>query len=628
MELRAYVKILLGSIWIIIPMTMLSLTATLLFSYTQQPIYEATSSYIIAFSGTGAEIDQADRYYILDLLVGRQQIGVNFCSAITAGDNVSAALEAIGVTEDLILDGTVDIDKYAWNCNVLPESSVLLLIVQGPSQEIVLRLNETLGKFGTERAQKIYNSMLTLEVLDSPYLEEEAISPNHIQNAVLGVALGIGVSLTIALLLDYLRSPAEKMEAASIRDPLTNAYNDRYFQKRLVEEVERSKQRNRPISVALLQLQTNEDFELLPQHLRDEFLHQAALYIQDKVYQGDIVAYRGDMYFEILLPETPGYEARTRLMVVHAALRSHLFRTEQYTTSFTSKIGIVESGGEALDKVDLLEKARAALRKAGEERTKHVHLISTMSSAFVMDESDFQLDEVLPEEEMIQRVNPDEDEKRNTLSFLPFGGRRQGRPDAAGANGRATLEHGTVGASVETISSPFGSQEMDALDTSEFDLEQQLQAEPEPRSALDVEESTDVLFGGDNSTFAPNDSPIANVEQQLDLNTTLPPDDFFFNETSDDMEFNHAGLFDESLPYEPSQADYDNAAGNGDERQYSQSGNFDDFIDFDSLITDEDTSEIATLYYDPTTDMFGQVSDLPNDDESSVSDDDESDGER
>lgn len=642
MELRAYVKILLGSLWIIVPMTMLALTVTLLYSYTQQPIYEATSSYIIAFSGGGQEIDQADRYYILEALVGRQQIGVNFCSAITAGDNVNLALKAIGITDAMIEEEIVDIGKYTWACNVLPESSVLLLIVTGPSQEVVLRLNETLGQFGSERALSLYNNMLALEILDSPYLEEEPISPNHIQNAVLGVALGIGVSLTIALLMDYFKSPLEKMEAASIREPLTNAYNTRYFIKRMQEEVERSKQRNRPIAVALLELQPNEDYGLLPQLVQDEFLHQASLYIQDKVHQGDIVAYRGDLVFEILLPETPGYEARSRLMVVHSALRSHLFRTEQHTTSFTCQVGIVESGGEALNKVDLLAQARESLKLASEERSRHVHLLSTQSRAFVSGDDTFSLDSVLDDEDMIQRIAPDDKAKRDgAFGFFPALGRRKNDSNTT-PYAQETLETAAVGSRSgrrvptereHTVTSLFGTTDIGPLDTGEFDLEQQLGdtgfddtvgSDTDDLSAPDPPPQEDFSGLFEGAAFA-SPEELFSVSGDLDIQQTLAPDDYFFSEGSDDLDavasssgtFNRVGLFDDTLP----QAGLPEglvANGNGNVNGHHEQDvlapdsnpNFGDFVDLEALLSDEDTSEIEALYYDPTTDVFTPLSQI------------------
>ncbi len=487
MVLREYFKILIQSLWLIIPMTMASLTATLYFSFNQQPVYEATASYVIVFGNTTG-MDTTDRYYTLESFVGRRQLAVNFCSIIASGDNFGASLEIIGITPEMIASEQIDLRKWSWNCAVLPESSVLLVSIQGTTRDGVLDLIKVMGERGKSAVESYYDGLMTFEVIEAPYSDPEPVSPNHIQNAVLGVAVGIVVSLTASLLLYYFRSPAEKMENSAIRDPLTNAYNDRYFQKRLVEEVERSKTRNRPISVALLELQVNEDFALMPQGVRDDFLHQAALYIQDRAQQGDIVAYRGDMMFEILLPETPGYEARSRLMIIHGALRSHLFRLESYTTSFTSKVGIVESSGDALYRVDLLSKAGEALQKARESSSRHIHLVSTQSSAFVMDEEtqrDLQLDEALPESRpRVDRVQLEEEKRRGGGFRGIFGGEERQKPAAVWDSPEA------------------------APSASEGRLEEQLG------------------LGGFNGTNGTNGS--ANLEEQLGLQQSLSSDDAFF----------------------------------------------------------------------------------------------------
>ena len=272
MELREYLKIVLRSWWVIIPIVMGALSLSLLFSYTRTPVFESQSTHIIAFTDSSGLVDQADRYYILDLLVGRQQLAVNFCQTIISDNNYFDALRALNIDESMwepVLDASgneiakpqLDLGKYDISCNVLPESSVLLLIVRGTSPQLVKELNNGLAVVGRGKVESIYNNMLTIEVLTSPSVDEgEPISPNHTQNAALGLGLGVVVGLTAALMMDYFRSPLEKMGDASIRDPFTNAYNERYFTKRLAEEVERSHQRNRPISVGLLELKPNEDY--------------------------------------------------------------------------------------------------------------------------------------------------------------------------------------------------------------------------------------------------------------------------------------------------------------------------------------------------------------------------------
>lgn len=517
MELREYIRILLRSWWLIIPMTMAAMGLTLSFSLTRPNVYESSSTHVIAFSDTG-DIDRADLLYILDSLAGRQQIGVNFCSALTSGETFEAAMEALGVTDEMIVNEEFKPGDYEVTCNVLPESTVLLLIVTGTDPLVVESLNGAISVLGTQRAVNIYRNLVSLQVLDPVYLEPEPISPDHVTNLVLGTALGVIVSLTAALLLDYLRNPLERLEAASIRHPLTNAYSDRYFQKRMAEETERSLARNRPVSVALLQLSTNEDYMLLPEAMRDEFLHKASLYIQEKMRQGDIVAYRDDMQFEILLPETPGYEARSQIRIVVAMLRSHLFRDEQYTTSFIAKAGIVESAGEALSRVNLLEKAEEALAQAQNSKNRHVQLISTISSAFVLDEvTEEQLAEDIHESQLVARVSVDDvpDPPADTrLTPFPSGDRRRTAPVAPPVPPKPTSSPSPAPAAPAT---PFGGSMQ--IETQEF----------------------------------------RNVEEQLGLQYTLDPDDPFFGASSDNFPYtpSDGSAFGSVSPFADPEADDD-----------------------------------------------------------------------
>ncbi|MFZ4825991.1 MAG: diguanylate cyclase domain-containing protein [Phototrophicaceae bacterium] len=438
MELREYFRVIIRAWWLIIPLTIMSLTLTLLFSYRSPSIYEATSRYVIGLNPVlGSSLDAS--VYSLDTLSGRQGIGVTYCEVMTGPSTITTAFTRLGV-----VDG-IDFEKYETSCTVLPTSNVLLLVTRGTSPRLVQRLNETVGILGIQRVQELYNAF-PLQQLDPVILEEDPVSPNHIQNAVLGAAMGIVVSLTLALLLDYLRTPANRVASSSIRDSRTNVYNMRYFQQRLSSEVERARTRNRPISVGQLRLIPNEDYELLPNAIQDDFLHQAAVLIESKLDEVDIVAYRGDTTFMILLPETPGYDASRRLEKIHENLRNHLFRSGDYGTSFTAMTGLVDGGGSNLTSNALIEEAEHSIEKADATPERSVHLSSLTPSAFVMDDivedTGIELENVLNNDsivvERVQQAKPAEDGSRKR----PSTGRLSGVFNRGG-NRRADVEEGS-----------------------------------------------------------------------------------------------------------------------------------------------------------------------------------------
>jgi diguanylate cyclase (GGDEF)-like protein len=382
MELREYLRILVKRWWLIIPLTLISLATALLFSYSQTPIYESKATYVTRLGSSLAaatdDTNVADTViYGMDTLTGGQRIFVTYCEIMTSQAVRAEAYKILNT--DL---STVDLTKYKVFCANLPETNVLSVTVQGPSPELARRLNEAVGLAGTTHANSLY-SYFPIENLDPVTISEDPVFPKHVQNGVLGGALGLIVGITLALMTEYLRSPLERLEAMSIRHAQLGIYNERYFRQRFEEETNRAHARLRPISVALLRLDPNEDFALLPESVRNTMLRSAALAMEDSLRQGDILAYLKPQTFGILLAETPGDEAQDILQKVHTELRARTFETNGYMSSFAANTGVVSSSGGALGYSATLEKASEALHLADDIGENSIHLVRATPRPFL-----------------------------------------------------------------------------------------------------------------------------------------------------------------------------------------------------------------------------------------------------
>jgi diguanylate cyclase (GGDEF)-like protein len=388
MELREYIRIILKSWWLILPITLLSLSVALFFSYRQTPIYQAESKYITVLSPSlsSAAGDNYDAFiYAFDTLTGRQRLFVTYCEIMKSGETIDRALQLLNIDRATT---TIDLNEYKPACSNLPESNVLLLIVTGPNPELVANLNHALGLAGMESANERY-SPFPLETLEQVYLNPDPISPSHSRDAILGGAIGVVISITIALVLEHLRSPLERLEALSIRDPLLNTFNDRYFQQRLTEEVNRARIRYRPLSMVYSRLVPNEDFALLPESIQDSLLRSASLYMQNLLREGDLMAYnRREDIFEILLPETPNHEAKELVTKLHTEIRNQTFRVDQYVSNFTMSSGVVEGSGETLELQTMIQQATKALEKARQNGDNTIVFMRGAPSPFVLDDAE------------------------------------------------------------------------------------------------------------------------------------------------------------------------------------------------------------------------------------------------
>lgn len=375
MELRLYLQILLKRWWLVVPLTLISLTLAVFWSYSRPLVYQSTATYVTRL-GEGLT-SVGDTLYALDTFTGRQRLFVTYCEVMKSRSVVDRAVQIGNIDPNMI-----DWDLYSIACNVVPESNVIIVIVRGPSASLVERLAQAIGVAGMARASGLYK-FIGLEELDPPNVEEAPA--NRAQQGLLGGMVGFVLGVGLAFTLEYLRSPTERLEMASIRHPKLGIYNERYFQQRLVEEINRARSRNRPLSLALLRLTPTEDFSLLPAEAEDILLRAAALRLQDKIRAGDIIAYLGRHTFAILLPETPAHEAQRLIGSLHEDIRTHTFNVDGYIANFMVNSGIVESSGGSLDLQTMLTKANEALRMARQQGENSLHLIRTSAQPFALE---------------------------------------------------------------------------------------------------------------------------------------------------------------------------------------------------------------------------------------------------
>ncbi|GAB4571225.1 MAG: hypothetical protein Kow0077_07370 [Anaerolineae bacterium] len=376
MELREYIRILAKNLWFIIPLTLIGLTASLVFSYATTPIYRATSTYVAGLDPALSAPDAG--VYGLDTLAGRERIFATYCGILNSRLAREQAYQLLGVTDPAALA----LDDYLVQCNVLPESNILLLITEGPVPALAMRLNEAIGLAGMQRTNQLYRPF-PLQALDPVTLEEQPVYPNYAQNAFLGAIIGLVLGITLAFLTEYLRSPTQRIEALAIRHPALGVYNERYFQRRLEEEIKRARVRNRPISLAFTELVPDEDFGLLPEDAQTMLVRQVALLMQDNLREGDMVAYFGGYVFALLFAETPGDEARSMLVNLHYEIRVRTFKYEDFTGHFEAKSGLVESSGGSLSPTAMVEKAAEALRDAELDGDNAIQFIRTSPAPFI-----------------------------------------------------------------------------------------------------------------------------------------------------------------------------------------------------------------------------------------------------
>lgn len=141
--------------------------------------------------------------------------------------------------------------------------------------------------------------------------------------------------------LDELKSMNKRLEELSIRDPLTEIYNRRYFTAKLAEYSELSHRLNQPLSCTISDI---DHFK----RVNDNHGHQAGDYVLKKVAtvlsravrKSDIVARYGGEEFIMLLPNTNIYAAMMLAEKLRSAIESTQYSYKGDEINVTISIGV------------------------------------------------------------------------------------------------------------------------------------------------------------------------------------------------------------------------------------------------------------------------------------------------
>lgn len=121
----------------------------------------------------------------------------------------------------------------------------------------------------------------------------------------LNLLLSFATHASIAIERSEYYNKSEVLKKISITDPLTELLNRRYFEERLMEEIERSRRYHYPLSLIILDIDDFKNYNDVNGHLiGDEGLRITASCIRNAVRTIDVVARYGGEEFAVILPQT------------------------------------------------------------------------------------------------------------------------------------------------------------------------------------------------------------------------------------------------------------------------------------------------------------------------------------
>ena len=372
MELKAYIQILLKKWWIVLPVFLVTLTVTVVLTYTEIPIYRSSATFII---GLGSSVDDVrDTTNVLGLLSSREAIGGTYAEIAQSQTTKQSAVELLGLDS---------IRGYPVSSKILAGSNILEITVEGPNPAIVRDLANAVGAKTIENGGKVYPTYI-LSVLDPATLPTGPISPVKSRNLLLGAVFGLILGGGLAFLSEYLTSDRfQEVAAMNIMDVETGAYNKRYFLQRLNQEMIRAKRNRYPLSMALIRIEKLEMLEEANNSLvRNEFLRQLVGRLNQYLREEDLLAYLEDNTFAILLLDTSGENAKSIVEYFQTRIAWTDFNSEisDIKLSLASTAGVVTYNHNGIIQEEFIAQARRALQLAAVSEHGRAHLASDIDN--------------------------------------------------------------------------------------------------------------------------------------------------------------------------------------------------------------------------------------------------------
>ena len=187
-QIQQYLHILLRGWWVIALTTLGALAASLIVSYQTEPLYQTQAQFLI--SPTPLLDEDRD---LIDGMDGLENpvIAATYAEILKSGLIFDAAVDTLTLDPD-------DVDDYDVTAAVLPEASVIELILIGNDPETLARLTNAIGQEGIKYIDSVYK-IHNINFLDQAGIPKNPFVPQPLRDAVLAVALGIAIGVVIVL---------------------------------------------------------------------------------------------------------------------------------------------------------------------------------------------------------------------------------------------------------------------------------------------------------------------------------------------------------------------------------------------------------------------------------------------
>ena len=191
-EIQTIIEIGRRNWWIILLTTGVALLASITISTMTEPTYQTSARFIVSPNLLEQDRDVINSLEALD----KRSVVVTYAEVLRSNRVFGAAIKELNTPLDELVD-------YDITAVVLPEANVLELTVTGPDAGVAAALANEIGQEAIDYMSSLY-PVHRFDFLDTAPEPSQPYAPQPIQNAILSVALGLGIGGALVFLRERL----------------------------------------------------------------------------------------------------------------------------------------------------------------------------------------------------------------------------------------------------------------------------------------------------------------------------------------------------------------------------------------------------------------------------------------
>jgi diguanylate cyclase (GGDEF)-like protein len=358
MEIRTYLQFLLRKWRIILGITLATLIGTLVLTLRTERVYETSATYILSVSPLTLD---KDRISALNTLMSSPDISATYAKVASSRLIRERAVEKLKLSSQERSGMSVD-------SHIIAGTNILEITVRGSDPALIRDFANALGSQMVTYSANLYQSYV-LDPLDEATQPRSPVKPNVVTNMLLGAIFGLALGVGIALVGEMAQPAVQAGSVFNILDDFTGLYNRRYFVLRLQEEMSRVKRNKRPLSLTLLEVDSDRALKDAALPARAQALRVVASTIQQYLRDEEVVAAYDETVLGLLLPDTSGSLAETRVEIMMKVIDSTAIELGTgNAVLLQGNAGIVTyqlgKNGKEMSPEELLERAHTAMQSA------------------------------------------------------------------------------------------------------------------------------------------------------------------------------------------------------------------------------------------------------------------------